>query len=151
VSNHHPFHGSVWRRHGLSIVSISLLVAWILLYRVSDPQTHMGSFFGNAIADWSGVVVIVLGTKWLYELGSAESRRPKGSMPNPWLEKLRDHSLSLFLLVTGAAWVIAFARSDPNSKWGQVIGNIVSEWTQAFGLVILTKRLKEAGSKESKR
>jgi hypothetical protein len=37
---------------------------------------------------------------------------------------------------------------DPNSKWGQVVGNIVSEWTQILGLVLLTKRLMERGSKE---
>jgi hypothetical protein len=39
---------------------------------------------------------------------------------------------------------------DPNGKWGQVVGNIVSEWTQIFGLVLLTKKLMEVGSKESK-
>jgi hypothetical protein len=38
---------------------------------------------------------------------------------------------------------------DPNAKWGSVVGNIVSEWTQIFGLVILTKRLIEPKSKES--
>jgi len=32
-----------------------------------------------------------------------------------------------------------------------VAGNIVSEWTQIFGLVILTKKLMETKSKESKR
>jgi hypothetical protein len=39
---------------------------------------------------------------------------------------------------------------DPNAKWGQVIGNIVSEWTQIFGLVLLTKRMIEHHSKESR-
>jgi hypothetical protein len=39
---------------------------------------------------------------------------------------------------------------DPNGKAGQVVGNIVSEWTQLFGLVIMTKYLREIGSKESK-
>jgi hypothetical protein len=29
------------------------------------------------------------------------------------------------------------------------VGNIVSEWTQILGLVLLTKRLMESGSKES--
>jgi len=32
-----------------------------------------------------------------------------------------------------------------------VVGNIVSEWTQIFGLVILTKKLIETRSKESRR
>ncbi|MBA2744167.1 MAG: hypothetical protein H0U43_07675 [Chthoniobacterales bacterium] len=43
-------------------------------YRMLDPATHLGAFFGNAIADCSGSVVIILGTKFLYEVGSAESR-----------------------------------------------------------------------------
>jgi len=51
------------------------------------------------------------------------------------VEWLREHSLTLFLLVTGIAWVVAFKAMDPNSKWGQVVGNIVSEWTQILGLV----------------
>jgi hypothetical protein len=37
---------------------------------------------------------------------------------------------------------------NPDSKWGQVVGNIVSEWTQVLGLVLMTKRLIEVGSKE---
>jgi hypothetical protein len=44
---------------------------------------------------------------------------------------------------------VVFARSDTQGKWGQVVGNIVSEWTQILGLVVLTKRLIELGSKES--
>jgi hypothetical protein len=31
---------------------------------------------------------------------------------------------------------------------GQVIGNIVSGWTQLLGLVIITKYTREIGSKE---
>ena len=56
--------------------SIGILLLWICLYIFSDPSTHLGSFFGNAIADWSGVVVTVLATKFLYEKGSKESRKP---------------------------------------------------------------------------
>jgi hypothetical protein len=39
---------------------------------------------------------------------------------------------------------------NPDSKWGQVVGNIVLEWTQVLGLVLvlMTKRLIEVGSKE---
>jgi hypothetical protein len=117
----------------------------------SDPSTHWGAFFGNAIADWTGLVVTVLATKYMYEIGSAESRKPPHPFLAPIWEKLRDHSLSIFLLITGIGWVVFFARSDANSKWGQVVGNIVSEWTQIFGLVILTKKLIETHSKESKR
>lgn len=140
-----------FRRHSLSIVSGVILLTWIVLYSRFDPQTHWGAFFGNAIADWTGLLVVVLATKYMYEIGSAESRKPPHPLFGPVLERLRDHSLSIFLLVTGIGWVILFAHSRTNSKWGQVAGNIVSEWTQIFGLVILTKKLIEARSKESKR
>ena len=124
---------------------------WIVLYNISSPRTHIGSFFGNAIADWSGVVVMVFATKYLYEKGSAESRRAPKSLLSPFLQRLRNHSLSIFLLVTGIGWVAFYASIDSEAKWGQVIGNIVSEWTQIFGLVLLTKRLIERHSKESAR
>ena len=142
---HSPFH-----RHSLTIASVSILTLWIVLYSVSDPSTHIGSFFGNAIADWTGMVVMVLGTKFLYERGSAESKRPHRILPKRWEEVLRDHSLSIFLVLTGVIWIAAFARMDAQSRWGQVVGNIVSEWTQVLGVVLMTKRLVEVGSKESK-
>jgi hypothetical protein len=141
---------SLFRRHSLSIVSILILLCWIVLYLRSDPNTHLGAFFGNAIADWTGMVVTVLATKFMYERGSAESLKPPHRFLAPIWEKLQEHSLSIFLLITGAVWVLLFARSNPNSKWGQVVGNIVSEWTQIFGLVILTKKLIETHSKESR-
>jgi hypothetical protein len=136
--------------HSLSLVAIALLVTWIVLYSRSDPQTHLGAFFGNAIADWSGSVVIILGTKFLVEVGSAESRVYHGHVKNPALNFLLRHSLLLFLIFTGVAWAALYARMDANSKWGQVVGNVVSEWIQMAGLVFLTKRLIERGSKESK-
>ena len=137
--------------HSLSIASVFILSLWIVFYIFSNPSTHLGSFFGNAIADWSGVVVTVLATKYLYERGSAESRPcPKDNPLSPAKEWLRDHSLSIFLLLTGIGWVAWFSRMDPNEKWGQVVGNIVSEWTQIFGLVLLTKRMIERHSKESR-
>jgi hypothetical protein len=46
-------------------------------------------------------------------------------------------------------WVILFAHVDPESKWGTVVSNIVSEWSQQLGLVLLTKKLIEPSSKES--
>jgi hypothetical protein len=139
--------------HSLSIASILILVAWLVLYVFSNPSTHLGSFFGNAIADWSGVVITILATKYLYEKDSAESLPcPKASHPlTPAVEFLREHSLSIFLLITGIGWIVLFIRMDPNAKWGQVVGNIVSEWTQIFGLVLLTKRMIERHSKESRR
>jgi len=47
--------------------------------------------------------------------------------------------------------VVLFAKMDPNAKWGQVVGNLVSEWTQILGLVLLTKHMIERHSKESSR
>jgi hypothetical protein len=137
------------RRHSLSIAASGILIVWIVLYSLSDPHTHVGSFFGNAIADWSGVVVMVFATKHLYEKGSAESRRPPDVPLGPPLAKLRDHSLTIFLLVTGVGWIGLYSSLDSEGKWGQVVGNIVSEWTQIFGLVLLTKKLMEWHSKES--
>jgi hypothetical protein len=137
------------KKHSLSLTALGIVVLLIALYSRSSPSTHWGSFFGNAIADWSGVLVTVLMTKHLYEKGSAESKRPKSKVLSATLEFLYEHSLTLFLLITGLGWVLAFRAMDPNSKWGQVVGNIVSEWTQILGLVVMTKRLMEIGSKES--
>jgi hypothetical protein len=135
------------RKHSLSLVALAVVLLLIVLYTRADPATHIGSFFGNAIADWTGVLVTVVLTKFLYEKGSAESKKPKGKVPSPTLEFLREHSLTLFLSITGIGWVVAFRAMDPGGKWGQVVGNIVSEWTQILGLIIMTKRLMEIGSK----
>jgi hypothetical protein len=86
----------------------------------------------------------------LYEKGSTESRRLPRGLLSPFRQRLRDHSLSLFLILTGIAWVALYVSMDSEAKWGQV-GNIVSEWTQIIGLVLLTKRLIERRSKESAR
>jgi len=135
-------------KHSLGLATVAVVVLLIVLYCRSNPATHWGSFFGNAIADWTGVLVTVIMTKHLYEKGSAESKQPKGKERSPALEFLREHSLTLFLLITGIAWVVAFRAMDTSSRWGQVVGNIVSEWTQILGLVLMTKRLMEVGSKE---
>jgi hypothetical protein len=134
-------------QHSLSLAALGVVLLLLALYSHSNPSTHLGSFFGNAIADWTGVFVTVIMTKHLYEKGSTESKRPKGKLPSAVMELLREHSLTVFLLITGVAWVVAFKAMDPNSKWGQVVGNIVSEWTQILGLVLMTKRLMEIGSK----
>jgi hypothetical protein len=140
---------SFLRKHSLSLAVLAVVLGLIALYRGANPATHVGSFFGNAIADWTGVFVTVVMTKFLYEKGSSESKRPKGKVSSAGLEVLREHSLTIFLVITGVGWVVAFRAMDPGSKWGQVVGNIVSEWTQILGLVLLTKRLMEKGSKES--
>jgi hypothetical protein len=126
------------------------VVTLIVAYVRSDPDTHLGSFFGNAIADWTGVLVTVIMTKHLYEKGSAESNQPRGKLPSPVLEFLREHSLTVFLVITWLGWVWLFRRMDTNSRWGQVVGNLVSEWTQILGLVWMTKILMEVGSKEGR-
>ena len=139
----------VLHQHSLSLATLGVVLLLIALYVRSNPNTHLGSFCGNAIADWTGVLVTVVMTKHLYEKGSKDSKQPKGILPSKVMELLREHSLTLFLLVTGGAWVVAFKAMDPGGKWGQVVGNIVSEWTQILGLVLLTKRLMEVGSKAS--
>ena len=139
---------SFWQHHSLSLAAGAVLALWIFLYTRWDEHTHWGSFFGNAIADWTGLLIMVLATKHLYEIGSKESKKP----PHPlvaWLPYgIRCHTLTIFIVLTGGVWIYAFARMDPNGKWGQVVGNIVSEWTQILGVVLLTKFLVERGSKE---
>ena len=143
-------HREFLKEHSLGIASITILLLWICLYSRSDPATHLGSFFGNAIADWTGVVVTVIGTKYFYEIGSAESRQPHGRFRSWIREVARDHSLSVFLVITLGLWTLLYVRMNSEGKWGQVVGNIVSEWTQLLGLVLLTKRLIEKKSKESR-
>src|SRR5689334_5287344 len=138
-----------WKRHSLSLSAIAVTLLWLVLYWNADPKSHPGSFFGNALADWTGVVVTVIATKWFFEKGSTESRQPSRKYSRRLLEALHEHSLTIFLVATGIGWIILFSRVDPDSKWGTVVSNIVSEWSQQIGLVVLTKRLIERGSKES--
>ena len=134
-------------RHSLSIVAITLLVLWIVGYVWLDPKTRLSAFCGNAIADWSGSVVLILGTKFFYEIGSAESKPVRGRSASPVLEFLREHSLLIFIGLTGIVWTVLFLKMNPDGHWGQVVGNLISEWVQMAGLVFLTKRLVEVGAK----
>src|SRR5258708_37458117 len=102
------------------MVAVGLLIVWIVGCRMLDPKTHMGAFFGNAIADWSGSVVIILGTKFLYEVGSAERRPIKGKQRSAWIEFLHRHSLLIFIVITGIGWGFLVFLMNPDSKWGQV-------------------------------
>ncbi len=129
------------------MVAAILLLLWFAGYEWLDPESHLAAFCGNAIADWSGSLVIILGTKFFYEIGSAESRPVRRRSSNKTWEFLREHSLLIFIGVTGIGWGLLFWRMNPESKWGQVAGNLVSEWGQMAGLVFLTKRLVEVGSK----
>jgi hypothetical protein len=136
------------RRPGLGVAVAAILGTWLVLYVRSDPQTHLGAFFGNATADWLGSLIIVVATKYFYEIGSSESRRPHPLSRSPLVRALIDHSLTIVLVVTGAIWAVVYSRMDANGKAGQVVGNVVSEWTQVIGLVVMTKYLGEIRSKE---
>jgi len=127
-----------------------VLALLFVLYLTSDPSTHIGAFYGNALADWLGTFTFVVATKYFFEVGSMESRRPPRRFHQRLARLLVAHSLTIVLLATGAAWVVLYAHSDANGKAGQVIGNIVSEWTQILGLVLITKYAREAGSKEDR-
>ena len=139
---------SALQEHSLSLVLSALLTILFILYARSDPATHLGAFYGNALADWLGVFMIVVATKYFFEIGSAESRRPHPRSQRPEIVFLVDHSLTIFLVATGAIWMAVYASVDANGRAGQVIGNIVSEWTQLLGLVVMTKYMHEIGSKE---
>ena len=134
--------------HSLSVVAVGLLLLWIVGYILLDPKSHIGAFCGNAIADWSGSVVIILGTKYFIEIGSNESKPARKRKTNPFKDFFYTHSLLIFIGVTGLGWAVLYVYMSPSSKWGQVVGNIVSEWLQMAGLVFLTKKLRESGSKE---
>ncbi len=142
---------SFFHFHSLSLVAIAILGLWIVLYLPADPNSHAGAFYGNAIADWSGSVVIIVATKYFFERGSQESRPLRKHFRGPFFDFIYGHSLSIFLVITGIGWFILYARMDSNSKWGQVVGNVCSEWVQTLGLILLTKKLLERGSHESKK
>jgi hypothetical protein len=137
--------------HSLSIAAVAILGLWLFLYARSDPNTRTGEFYGNSVADWSGTLFLVVATKYFFETGSAESRRVPHHPHSGVLDFLLCHSLTIFLVVTGVGWLLLYRSQDPRSKWGQVTGNVLSEWVQMLGIVFLTKRLLEHGSKESHR
>jgi hypothetical protein len=138
----------VLRRHALGLIVFGILVVWLVLYVRADPDTRLGAFYGNALADWLGTFVIVIATKYLFEIGSAESRRPHPSSRGPFVRLLIDHSLTIGLVATGAFWWALYVRLPVDDKSGQVVGSILSEWTQILGLVVITKYFREIGSKE---
>jgi peptidoglycan/LPS O-acetylase OafA/YrhL len=146
-SSSQPF----WRRHSLSVIVFAILLLLTALYAASDPNTHLGAFYGNAIADWFGALLIIIVTKRLREQHSCESRPVTIRAKTLWGRLWAEHSLSLFLGIFLIVTTVAYLRHDPNSKWGAVLGNLVSQVVQLLGLVLLTKRLIEQGSKESQR
>lgn len=125
-------------------------MTWLISYSFAGTTSRLSYFLGNAIADWSGLLVIILGTKYLTEIHSAEGQNVKGHSRNPALNFVRRHSLLLFIIVTGLGWMWLYLKIDPGSKWGEVVGNILSNWAQMCGLVFFTKGLIERGSTESR-
>lgn len=149
-SGHRSSPSSRLKKHSLGIGVASIVALWFVLYMRGNPSTHSGAFYGNALADWLGSLMIVIATKYFYELRSAESRNPHPRSRSPLKRFVVDHSLTIVLVLTGVAWASLYAALDPQGKAGQVVGNIVSEWTQLLGLVIMTKYLYEVGSKDSR-
>jgi hypothetical protein len=150
VENTKSSSSSFVRRHSLSLSAAVLVLIWTALYVGSDPATHWGAFFGNAIADWAGVVVTVLGTNYLYERKAPVKPGAKSSLWARARHFLHNHSLTVFLLVTGIGWVALYLRLHPEDKWGQVAGSLVSEWTQTLGMVVMSKRLIERKAQDGR-
>lgn len=140
-------HGFI-HKHSLTLILAAIVAGWLLLYLRTDPATHAGAFFGNAVADWLGTLVFIIATKYFYEVGSKESRRPHPHLHRRIGMLLVRHSLTIVLALTGLVWLAVYVRSDPDSRAGQVVGSITSEWTQILGLVVITKYAREAGSPE---
>jgi len=136
------------KHHSLSLAAGGIILLWVFLYSRSSPATHLGSFFGNAIADWLGVLVAVIATKYFYEIGSAESRQPRGQLPTRFREVVRDHSLTIYWRSPESPGR-ALCRSGLESN-GSGAGK-QSVWGETTSRpVLMTKRLFELRSKESR-
>ncbi len=134
---------SFLKRHSLSLAAALVVLLVFIAYTLSNPSSHSGAFFGNAIADWTGVFVSVLAAKHLSER-KVRQRLPPGSPLSAHISRLtHNHSLSIFLSLTGLVWLFLYLQMNVEAKWGQVVGSLVSEWTQNLGFVFMTKRFME--------
>src|SRR5438552_18628975 len=88
------------QQHGLGLAVAAILLTWLVLYVRSDPATHLGAFFGNATADWLGTLIIVVATKYFYEIGSAKSRPPHPKSRGRFARFLMDDSPTIVLVAT---------------------------------------------------
>ena len=62
-------------------------------------------------------------TKYFFETGSDESRKPAAHFHLRVARMLLNHSLTIVLRLTGIAWIVVYAHSEVNSTAGQVIGS----------------------------
>src|SRR5690348_16477296 len=89
----HRHNPSCLAERSLGVVIGGVMLAMLGLYWRADPATHLGSYYGNAAADWLGSFVTVVATKFWFERGSPESRVPsalRGRGPR----FLHEHSLT---------------------------------------------------------
>lgn len=68
-------------KHGLSIILFCLwkLLTWLSYFTKpsSEPLSDwLSAIFANMAGDAFGALLIVLATKYFYEIGSAESKKP---------------------------------------------------------------------------
>ncbi len=86
---------------------------------------------------------------YTYVYGFYKAFSPDGTKiaVNSYYRSGGEHSLLIFIGLTGIGWTLLFLKMKPDGHWGQVVGNLLSEWVQMAGLVFLTKRLVEVGAK----
>ena len=71
----------------------------------------------------------------------SDDRRLPGTPKPRWARRdatVHLLSFSMFRVVTGIGWIRLYALMNSGGLMGQAVGGIVSEWTQIFGLVLLT-------------
>jgi hypothetical protein len=98
----------------------------------------------NQIARETVTLVLDKGSAALANTVALEEARLGWISALPWNQapaELRSRALEELSVPSSAQ-----PGMDAQGKWGQVVGNIVSEWTQILGLVLLTKRMIETGS-----
>lgn len=135
------------QEHSLSLPTLGVVILWITLYRVSDPSTHPGSSSGchcgldRSVDDGCHDQAPI-------RKGIAREQAAEGQSTIA-CDGIPPRAFTNFVSCgDGRRLGICVQSMNPDSKWGQVVGNIVLEWTQVLGLVLMTKRLIEVGSKE---
>jgi hypothetical protein len=115
------------KRHSLSLAAALVVLLALFAYILSNPASHSGAFFGNAIADWTGVFVSVLTAQHLSER-KVRQRLPPGSPLSAHISRLtHNHSLSIFLSLTRIIWILVYLQMNVEANWGQVVGSLVPE------------------------